>query len=316
MNWILHIGTQKTGSKAIQKFLVDNSKFLFEKNILFPVAGREGVWHKPIYNELILGMSQKLSMAIQEGVKSNADLGVISYEKLYELTVPQIELLYNVLGPAKVVLYIRRQDQLINSILNQLIKAHRVNYEYICNFESKLLEYNLNFDHMATIKRWSGIFGSDNVMPIIYNKKTSSIETFFSRLGVKDVVNSEAYLRNNPNPALDLAALEILKIVKKLNKKDEDLPHLVTTAHRVLRNSFIDTYIFGDLNSLSEFQKKAILEKYRSSNSELKEKYFPNMESIFIEPDFCEAKTSNNSINMDTVYTIFHEAGILYINDK
>lgn len=310
MDWILHIGTQKTGSKAIQNFLKDNSELLARQNIIFPSAGRSGAWHDPIYEELAVGKSQQLSLAMQEGIRSKADLGVISCENLYLLNKTQIELISSVLGSSKVILYVRRQDQLANSMLNQLIKAHRINYEYINNFESKLFEYNLDYDHMATIERWNEVFGSDNIKPIIYDKKTNSIETFFTHLGMKDVANFYDSKRTNPNPALNPEALAILKMVKKLNKADEDLPHLVTTAHQVLQNNFVDTYRLGDQYLLSNSQREAIYEKYSRSNSELHAKYFPDREDIFQKPELTESQISSKPVNLDIVYKIYEQAGI------
>lgn len=214
MNWVLHIGTQKTGSKAIQRFLANHLSLVSKHNICFPVSGRDGIWHQPIYHELLVGETQKLEMAVNEGAASSVDIGLLSCEALYLLTSPQIEILFRILGRAKIVLFVRRQDQLVNSMYNQLIKAHRVNFEYIKNFESRIESYNSDFDHMPTVQRWGDVFGFDHIIPIIYDKNTSSIEKFFFHIGINDIAVENGEQSDNPNPALNFEALKILRLIK------------------------------------------------------------------------------------------------------
>ena len=279
MDWFIHIGTQKTGSKAIQQFLTHCRTSISGCRICFPDSGREGVWHQPIYDELLIGESRKLKMAIKECEERSADVGIVSCEAFYLLTSQQIKILSKNIGQAKVVLFIRRQDQLINSLCNQFIKAHRVNFEYIKNFEASITEYNPDFDYLSTIERWSQEFGFTNVIPIIYDKKSCSINDFLSHVGINHLhINSEK--ASNPNPALDFEALGILRLVKKLNNNDENLPSLVNAAHRVLRHNFVDTYSQGDQYLLSPAQRVTILDRYRDSNDALRKKYFPDQEKV------------------------------------
>ena len=310
MDWVLHIGTQKTGSKAIQRYLVDGNLSTLERSVLFPESGREGLWHQPIYDELLAGNSKMLQMASQEGEASCADVGVISCEAMYLFTSSQIELLFRTLGRAKVVIFIRRQDQLVNSMYNQLIKAHRVNFEYIKNYESQLLNYNPDFDHMSTIERWGKVFGFDNIIPIIYDKNTNAVHEFLLNIEINNVSDAKSSLSSNPNPALDASALTILRAVKQLNDKDEDLPPLVGAAHQVLRYHFVDTYSQGDQYLLTLAQRSIIYEFYRESNSAINDRYFSGRECLFPELESSEMMISTENVDMDVVRMIYREAGM------
>jgi hypothetical protein len=312
VDWILHIGTQKTGSKDIQSFLANHIFSASEHGICFPVSGRENIWHQPIFHELLIGKTQQLEMAIKEGIASSADVGVLSYEALYLLTSPKIELLFHILGDAKVVLFIRRQDQLVNSMYNQLIKAHRVNFEYIKNFESRIENYNPDFDHMLTIKRWGEVCGFDHVIPIIYDKNTSSIEKFFFHVGIHNISLDSGQQNDNLNPALNFEALKILRLIKRLNKNDEDLPRLVNVAHHVLRDSFVDTYSGGDQYLLSMSQRKAIYEHYHDSNTALNRMYFPDKDELFPPLESDQINIPDYAMNTKLVHMIFHEAKISF----
>ena len=50
---VLHIGSHKTGSTAIQRSLADATDSLLARGILYPRAGRRGVGHAQLANELV-----------------------------------------------------------------------------------------------------------------------------------------------------------------------------------------------------------------------------------------------------------------------
>ena len=310
MKWIVHIGTQKTGSKSIQKFICNNLSTLQKYKLCYPESGREGIWHRPILKELIVGKTDKIKMAVNECIESSADLGIISYEALYKLSTPQIKNLYRILGPSKIILFIRRQDQLVNSRYNQLIKAHRVDFNCIKELESSITNYNPRFDHMLTIKRWSEVFSVENVVPIIYDKHSSSVEKFFDHIGFSDALSDYTPEATNPNPALDFESLKILRMVKQINSDKKSLPHLITVAHRVLKDHFLDTYNDGDHYLLSLPQREEIYRHYHDSNIEIKRTYFPDNDFLFPPLEPYENNTSNTSVDKAIVRMIFQEADI------
>lgn len=310
MKWVVHIGTQKTGSKSIQQFLSKYSSPSQGYKLHYPKSGRIGVWHRPIHEELIAGKTEKIKMAVKESIESSADLGIISYEDLYRLSIPQINSLYQVLGSAKIILFIRRQDQLVNSRYNQQIKAHRVDFDSIKELESKLTDYNPRFDHMLTINRWSEVFGIENVVPIIYDKHSSSVEKLLDHIGFSDAfVKNNAYAKN-PNPALNFESLKILRLVKQLNIDKKDLPHLVTVAHHILQDHFVDTYTNGDQYLLSFSQREKIYQHYQDSNAAVKRNYFFDNDTLFPSLEPHEANTADISVDMKVVQMIFQTAGI------
>ena len=164
MQWLLHVGTTKTGSKAIQQFLVNDAETLNGPRVVFPRTGRSGgIWHEELFYALAAGRTDLLAAARKEALLAQADYAVLSYEGFYQLPPESIALIKDTLGPARVLLFIRRQDSHANSWYNQLIKAHRVTIAAIDEFERNVAMFDPMFDHAATIEKWSAVFGAEAI---------------------------------------------------------------------------------------------------------------------------------------------------------
>jgi hypothetical protein len=304
MEWIVHIGTEKTGSKAIQGFLAHEPHRIAGRTFCFPKSGRVGGWHRPIHHGLFNGQTHLLEAAIQEGMESSADLGILSYEGLYSLTEPQIELLHKSLGTARILLFIRRQDQLTNSRYNQLFKSHLRSYQDIVEFESSMLDYRADFDHMKTLQKWGAVFGMGNLLPIIYDKSKNAIEQFLDSVGLS--ADFDNYQFRNPNPAIDPEGLSILRAVKQQNTDPSALPNLIDAAHSILARHFVDTYAMGEeqyLFSLSE--REAIYCHYVDSNEQLRQLFFSDRDCLFSTLEPGRACRTDLPADQAVVRTIF-----------
>lgn len=307
MDWIVHIGAQKTGSKAIQEFLVHEPHRIKGRTFCFPRSGRAGSWHCPIHEELVNGQSELLQAAIQEGIESLADLAILSCEGLYTLTEPKIEKFHMLLGTARIILFIRRQDQLANSMYNQHFKAHRVGYDRIVDFESSILDYNPDYDHMKTLQKWGAVFGNENLLPIIYDKGKNSIEQFLHSIGLSADFNN--YEFQNPNPALDSKALSIFRAVKQQNTDSACLPDLINAAHSILFNHFVDTYSNREEHYLfSMAEREAIYRHYRDSNEQVRRLFFSDRECLFPPLEPGDVYRSDLPVDQDIVRAIFEKA--------
>src|SRR5262245_52013391 len=170
MRWAIHIGPQKTGSKAIQHLLAQEPERIVAPRVIYPDEGREWLWHEPVYHALLAGDASAIVAARERYRDELFDLGIWSCEAFHRLPSDAISRFRDALGPAQVVLVLRRQDQRLNSLLNQLVKAHRVTIDQIEAFEAKLLEYQPEFDYRVTIEKWADAFGMSTISPLLYDK--------------------------------------------------------------------------------------------------------------------------------------------------
>lgn len=308
MEWVIHIGTQKTGSQAIQRFLINEIDRILGCTLCFPASGRRGIWHRPIYEELLDGRADALRAAREEASEHGADLGILSFAAFYTLAEAQIEMMHSVLGAVRIIMFLRRQDQLTNSMYNQLFKAHRVDYQQIVDYEASMLQYNPDYDHHKTLQKWSAVFGPYNIKPIIYDKRKSSIAQLLDRIGVAaDFSNFEA---PNPNPALDAQSLSLFRALKLQHDDADTLPALMNAAHRTLRKRFVDTYAEGDQYLLTLAERETICGHYAVSNEALRRVFFRERAFLFSPLEPSEVCSIDLPVDQALVDTIFEEAGL------
>lgn len=298
MQVIVDIGLQKTGSKARQQFFATHLDRVAHRRVLYPAAGRQGVWHRPLYDALCRGERAPLGTLAAEvaGRAEDADLAIVSYEELYKLGAEQIGWLKESLGDLVAIVFLRRQDQLVNSFHNQLHKSHRVPLEAIERFESGMLDYDRAYDHRATLERWIGVLGRSAVRPILFDKRDSSVVAFWRRADI--AVDFEGYGETYPNRAMDAFGLAVLRWVKRLTADETALPEVMNEAHRRLAAHWIAQAVDQDIYSLSLAERARVMAHYEASNEWVRQELFPDRPALFaplepgapVRPDYTQGR--------------------------
>lgn len=181
-NLYIHIGTHKTGTTTIQKTLYKNQTLLKAHGIEYPdytLIGKKSHYaHFGIANALA-GLHDKLSKsdaqnffcAVRELAKSR--IVFLSAESLYRhyneahIRKPAsvedywerrhyfINELFNLTGPAQIVLVLRSQADLAQSLYQERIKVTR----YTGTFKRFLGESWHYFDYLKQYEMWAGVYG-------------------------------------------------------------------------------------------------------------------------------------------------------------
>ena len=214
---LIHIGTMKTGTTAIQRFLVENSHILEEYNWCYPdlcneIAGfnfeqhetsnDKKIWARYI-NARVLRLffegNKKLSAkerdTLWEGIwstlytyleKNNI---ILSDERLWwgaskELYRKIKERYHRV----KIIVYLRRQDRYIESYWNQRVKRLASFSE---DFGEALAKGRLNCSYLNRLEELEEIFGIENIIVRSYEKeqflgeRKDVVSDFLSLLGIE-----------------------------------------------------------------------------------------------------------------------------------
>lgn len=155
MKCIIDSGLQKTGSKARQLFFTAHLYRVNSTTVIYLYVGRDNIWHRPLFESFHFGDKSVLNSLASEIKQLSDETSVIilSYEEMYKLEKEQIQWIQQIFPDLTVSIFLRRQDQISNSLHNQLHKAHRVNLQSIQKFEKNLLEYNPDYDYQLILRR-------------------------------------------------------------------------------------------------------------------------------------------------------------------
>ena len=250
MKVILHIGTEKTGSTAIQNFLHHNRKRLVERGIvpgcaIDPIFGR---------NNLALALAsvdapgtsiQKFRQApfteYRERVKTiirrmpevldNSSTIVFSAEHLSSQLIheAEIESLKTLFGPEfefEIACYLRPQHELLLGAQAEAIKGGRrnnlqFNDPRLSDPDRRYGPIYYNYDQMLIL--WESVFGLENIVVAPFEKETLDgadvVSDFLTRVLKTDIGLKRVGCEQPANHRLSAEALFVLA---KLNERDNE----------------------------------------------------------------------------------------------
>lgn len=288
----IHIGTHKTGTTAIQKFLFDNKVKLIQKNKLCVLNNHQKLFdlmnikseNKEIVDELALHYNNE----INSYKKFNIEKFIISFEGLsgsYSNGYKNTQAIANTLklivsqlkdiSKVKIIVFIRRQDDFVESIYTQQVKEGST-----LTFKEFISEFTQdNFDWYKFIKAYEYNFEKENTIVKLYDKKylanTSSIlSELCSILSIED--NNEKTI-GNVNPGLNRDAIEVKRIMNKYLQDNEKL-HLRNILEMTNSKSALEKFSLFE----TEKQRKLFFDQYRESN-DLVAKEYNSSEKLFSE---------------------------------
>ena len=214
---ILHIGSEKTGSTSIQKFLRHNQKKLEEINFFVPQIF--GDLNQELFPLLFYGDNKNDELLIRKGFVDNNDSFIYYKKDLYKSFTRLINLKNNyswiissefissrlteekeieklstelkkTFNKLKIILYIR--DPLtfyISFISEQIKRGHEINNEYFSDENFEKYKHILNYKKL--LKLWNNFFTEEQFeVRRFYGKNEKNdfnvIEDFKACLGIKN----------------------------------------------------------------------------------------------------------------------------------
>jgi hypothetical protein len=309
MKIILHIGTHKTGTTALQKFLLINSKSLIDGGVLYPSfllgesTNQFSYLATLIKNKKTLRVKQIFSTMKEEALAKECHSILISGEEFSTLDDKSVEVLGKLLSElnldVEVKLYLRNIYDFvvsafvqINKLSTSLSKIHHLNRRL-----TRLVDYD------GCLSRWCHVFSEDAVYVYSYDKYKADIIAHFLGLlpleqPIKDMLikesNSEIYL--SINSTVDPLVSFIVSIMGHLsNPKDYDLLRKVCTELDHSDRSSLELQTF-----LSKTFVDAKGGEYKHS------KILPIRELIVPDVD----------INLNSVFSNFNSGEYMYLLGK
>ena len=270
----IHAGLHKTGTSAIQDFCDLNRSFLAEHNIIYPptypfqahhafasrLKGKDAKEIKELVDQYVVLHLSELS----------ADSNVlISSEMLSEGTDPCFLTFFApYFQKVKIIFYLRRQDELLESAYNQQVKQNGETRS-ISDYTPYMVELDKHLDwYKQTLRE------SDEVVVRLYEGSRmthgNSVHDFIIHcLGIDEDRLSPQSLASMPiNPSLSVPACLVMARINSLNLSALARSRVID----FLLESFSDRS-FKSLKLLADDDEKKLLMQLRESNLRLDSAY-------------------------------------------
>lgn len=298
----IHIGMGKTGTTALQEFFWSNKNILDKNDICYPDVGAVSGAHHLLSPHIPPFLKDVWTfMDVDEWVR---DLANVKQQKILlsselmawakeDLVVSFCKSISEWFDP-KIVIYLRRQDNLIMAGYNQQIKAGTQRRDIYAVLENQFAR----FDYGRILRPWASVLGSNNIIIRPYERQQFHCDDI--RLDfmhhVFEVTVGEEYTvsHKNTNPRLSFAAMEYKRMLNNLiedtvqSSQFNDL--LLQYSAEVDESS---SSIFSTQSILSSAERIEIIKRSESVNTMIANKYLGRKDGkLFYEdyPDITEVR--------------------------
>lgn len=172
----LHIGTHKTGTTSIQRFLDAIQEDLLSDGILYPTTGRLKEGSKSGHHLLALSIlkegdydEQGWFDVLEEICAVRPKVVVLSSEGFKKFSSQQIKQIKGFTDnfSVKIVIYLRNHFDYMVSLYKGNVKNHN---RYPCSFRTYCEEHIQTCNYDRLLKRWIEGFGQEHVEIKLYDK--------------------------------------------------------------------------------------------------------------------------------------------------
>lgn len=232
----LHIGMNKTGSTALQAYMSKHYSEHLEQGVLYPKTGRKGTTHYDVSTAFGLGsqrhlrhaydLNQMLDEMLRDSKNAGADRLVISSETFIVCKNPKILAEGLDRFDVRIVIYMRRHAEWIESLYNQAVKMVASppwgkGFSKYLEFQKEHGQGRLYFHYWDLLERWADAFGRQNIIVRPFERSqfvnNDLIEDFLSVIGLDSTRYESKDLKSGEsNISLSADRLPLIDILQRL----------------------------------------------------------------------------------------------------
>jgi glycosyltransferase involved in cell wall biosynthesis len=275
----LHIGLPKTGTSAIQNFLINNEKLLKkEYDLYYPNFGRwcDGSHHKIAfalgsnpYERMKSDDEQKeyLDELEKDIYKSNCSRILLSSECFHLYNNKNFILKFKEKYEISIICYIRRQDEYLESIYGQNVRD--IVYREKSDFNEFLNNFKENLYYSRILSKWEEFVDRKNIIVKVYDKMTflnnNIIDDFMDIFSIK--INSKLktdfkFINTSYSPTVTLYKV-LLNIILKEQK--EELIYILQEYSNKNKEPMFSFF--------SDEERKSLIRIFEEDNELVRKKY-------------------------------------------
>lgn len=278
---VLHIGTPKTGTTALQVFLAANAESLRSHGFNYPATARRGGGHHDLAFMCSGGYPEwsapnehsfdTLTRQLKQEIQASPLDLILSSENFYWLCSAEIVAeLIAALGidprNTTIVVYLRRQEDMVVSWYNQAVKA----LGYAGTLEQHIDQNAELWDYTTSLAKWESAFGLSNMHIRTYAASTDICHDFLTFLSLPETgfrFNEQRF-----NPSLNRDLLEFQRLLNQLPLPTFEKRQF-HKALMQLSESAAGTSLFNTLPLLDTTTRNSIYARYADSNRNVAERY-------------------------------------------
>lgn len=336
----VHIGYPKTGTTSIQAYLTQNKKLLsqhgyhylhsqkFDKSLELPLIispmkcmyfmrmlRNNNVFYPNYRKRLISQIRRNLEVGKSILISNEAFIARCNQE---EDVAKLRSFLSRFNVPVKIIMYIRRQDEFLNSIYSTRLRSGQF-LDPLEAYKTSKLPYFKYLDYLQLMNIWSGEFGKDNIILKVYDKSSlinnDIVDDFMSilDLNIRKVMN-EQNKSISINKAFDMKKIMFLENLYKVLEKHYDFA--IDKGQKQITNDRILSKVIPSLEkmandssnkySISSSNRMKILNSFEHTNIMLGQKYFGISGSPFHKFDPIEiSEPSLNQLTLEDSFQLF-----------
>jgi capsular polysaccharide export protein len=265
---VLHIGLSKTGTSSLQNVLCQNRETLKKQNILYPDVFLKGMpLHIPNHNSFAnalasykyypnLSAEEYATQFLRQYDESHATTMILSAESFFggdphvwDVTNPmeywkiheqKLHNLKKLLGDAEieVVLYLRRQDQWLDSAIGQIVRYEGTMGKKVYESDRQIMELLFpRMDYVRLIDLWDTIVKPQKFMIAEYNTahfpQSDICADFFDRIGIDTTLLDMKIKSSDENRSWSKEFIEVKKILNQTPRSRSVERAIIETINRV-----------------------------------------------------------------------------------
>ena len=303
----LHIGTAKTGTTAIQRFLPLNQSKLNQQGFVFA----EMPFHFPRIGEgrnaHFLTMYQEedeiAKKRWEEGFSTLAEVSkrfdkiILSDENLWRIHAKEgfLDTLKTEFGKlnlsVRVIVYFRRQDQMAESHWNQMVKGKPKLNQSFREFVTKGEYADFPLDYDAGLRRLERVFGKENLIVRVYERGQfvdgDLFADFLDAIGVEYDKETWAKPEHVVNTRLPENVVEIKRWINSVDAyRAEDVPNfyreVIRQAYGLENQNVVPQQKTG---RFSDEARRRYMRRFEEGNARIAGEYLNRANgSLFLEP--------------------------------
>ncbi len=297
MRVILHIGTDKTGSTALQLSLFLHRSWFLRKSVYVPeTCLGNGNGHRQLFSHNQVERWEQVKNELRLAESQGYTLAVLSWEGISAYNNREIEALCANLKGFEITLliYLREQAEIIQSGQLQEIKQNlNARSTSTLNFlavwmpapiqKARLLNTKRNYFRL--LRRWEKLMPEAKLIVRLYDSsrlvKGSVVLDFLDALGLSpdsDFVVSQKL----QNISLDVETALYIESLQKAGKGEDEIERLIDICE-----SYISLHGRKSSYFLSQRSVSKIRKAFRHSNAKLQRRYFAGRGALFPDMRDC-----------------------------